>query len=80
MLIADTPGEVLLWDTENEIPVPLCQTQLSRMAELQRHLPSRPRVWSKDGHRHQQRSWQHHSLGSPVSRTPSFTCGVAARG
>lgn len=56
-----------------------CQTQLSSLTELQRHLPSSPRVWSKDGHRHQQRSWQHRSLGSLFSWTPSFTCGVASK-
>lgn len=53
MLITDIPGDVLLGGTGKEMPVPLCQTQLSRMAELQRHLHSRLRVWSKDRHRHQ---------------------------
>lgn len=52
MLIPGVPGEVPHGGAGNEMPAPLCQTQLSGPAGLQRHLPSRPSVWSKDGHRH----------------------------
>lgn len=63
---------MLHWVTGDEMPAPLCQPQHSGSAGLQRHLPSRPRVWSKDEQKHlsgdlafSDPGLQHRSLGKP---------------